>query len=181
VVAGAVTTDDRALHEEIQRRMITFGGTMDAHAAFLVWRGLRTFRIRLTEACRTAATLADMMASEPDVTRVVYPGRADHPDAGATAGRVMPGPHGAMLTLVLDGGDERALKVIRRLEVAVEATSLGGVETLASLPFNSSHFNMTPQQRIDAGILPGMLRLSIGLEGDEALAGDLRQALKQTR
>lgn len=181
VVAGAVTTDDRALHEEIQRRIITFGGAQDAHAAFLVWRGLRTFRVRLAEACRTAATLADLLASEPGVTHVVYPGRPDHPDAGAVVDRVMPGPHGAMLTLVLDGGDERALQVIRALEVAVEATSLGGVETLASLPFNSSHFNMTPQQRIDAGILPGMLRLSVGLEGEEVLLGDLRQALKQTR
>jgi cystathionine beta-lyase/cystathionine gamma-synthase len=92
----------------------------------------------------------------------------------------MPGRHGGMLTLVLTGGDERALQVIRRLEVAVEATSLGGVETLASLPFNSSHFNMTPEQRIDAGILPGMLRLSVGLEGADALVGDLEQALAAT-
>ncbi|MBW3601654.1 MAG: PLP-dependent transferase [Actinobacteria bacterium] len=179
VVAGAVTTDDRALHEEIQRRVVTFGGSMDAHAAFLVWRGLRTFRVRLAEACRTAAALADLMASEAGITGVVYPGRADHPDAGTVVARVMPGPHGAMLALVIEGGDERALEVIRRLQVAVEATSLGGVESLASLPFNSSHFNMTPQQRRDAGILPGMLRLSIGLEGEEALAGDLRRALKR--
>ncbi len=180
VVAGAVTTSDREVHEEIQRRIITFGGAMDAHAAFLVWRGLRTFGVRLAEACRTAAELADLMASHEAVERVVYPGRADHPDAGDVVDRVMPGPHGAMLTLVLAGGDERALQVIRRLAVAVEATSLGGVETLASLPFNSSHFNMTPQQRIAAGILPGMLRLSVGLEGVDALAGDLRQALEHT-
>jgi len=180
VVAGAVTTNDREVHEEIQRRIITFGGAMDAHAAFLVWRGLRTFGVRLAEACRTAAELADLMASHEAVERVVYPGRADHPDAGDVVDRVMPGPHGAMLTLVLAGGDARALQVIRRLAVAVEATSLGGVETLASLPFNSSHFNMTPQQRIAAGILPGMLRLSVGLEGVDALAGDLRQALEHT-
>ena len=67
----------------------------------------------------------------------------------------MPGPHGAMLTLVLEGGDARALQVLRRLEVAIEATSLGGVESLASVPFNSSHFNMTPQERLDAEIPPG--------------------------
>jgi cystathionine beta-lyase/cystathionine gamma-synthase len=180
VVAGAVTTTDREVHEEIQRRIITFGGAMDAHAAFLVWRGLRTFEVRLTEACRTAAELAELMAAHDAVERVVYPGRADHPDAGAVVDRVMAGPHGAMLTLVLAGGDEQALQVIRRLAVAVEATSLGGVETLASLPFNSSHFNMTPQQRVAAGILPGMLRLSVGLEGVDALAGDLRQALEHT-
>src|SRR5439155_4804558 len=118
VVAGAVTTDDVALHEEVQRRVITFGGCLDPHAAFLVWRGLRTFRVRLAEACRTAAALADAMADEDGVAAVVYPGRPDHPDAvSGVVARVMPGAAGAMLTLVLDGGDERALRVLRALAV----------------------------------------------------------------
>jgi cystathionine beta-lyase/cystathionine gamma-synthase len=86
-----------------------------------------------------------------------------------------------MLSLVLAGGDDRVLRVLRRLRVAVEATSLGGVETLASVPFNSSHFNMTPKQRADAGIPPGMLRLSVGLEGADELIADLRQAIAGTR
>jgi len=178
VVAGAVTTDDVGLHEQVQQRVITFGGCLDPHAAFLVWRGLRTFRVRLAEACRTAAVLADDMAKQDGVAAVVYPGRHDHPDAGTgVVARVMPGAAGAMLTLVLEGGDARAREVLRALEVAVEATSLGGVETLASTPFNSSHFNMTPQERLDAGILPGMLRLAVGLEGEDALRADLRHAL----
>jgi cystathionine beta-lyase/cystathionine gamma-synthase len=180
VVAGAVTTDDVELHEQVQRRVITFGGCLDAHAAFLVWRGLRTFEIRLATACRTAAAVAAAMADTPGVSHVRYPGRPDHPDAGAVAEAVMPGARGAMVSLVLDGGDERALAVLRRLRVAVEATSLGGVETLASLPFNSSHFNMTGEQRLEAGIPPGLLRLSVGLEGEEALVADLRQAIAAT-
>jgi cystathionine beta-lyase/cystathionine gamma-synthase len=181
VVAGAVTTDDTGLHEAILRRVITFGGCLDPHAAFLVWRGLRTFRVRLAESCRTAAVLADGMAGQDGVARVVYPGRPDHPDAATgVVSRVMPGATGAMLTLVLDGGDERALRLLHALAVAVEATSLGGVETLASTPFNSSHFSLTPQERQDAGIVPGMLRLAIGLEGAEVLAADLRQALGQS-
>ncbi|MBW3657187.1 MAG: PLP-dependent transferase [Actinobacteria bacterium] len=90
----------------------------------------------------------------------------------------MPERRGAMLILVPEGGDERALRAVRSLRVAVEATSLGGVETLASLPFNSSHFNMSPEERIDAGILPGMLRLAIGLGGVDVLLDDLRQAIK---
>jgi len=180
VVAGAVSTNDLTLHEEIQRRIITLGGCLDPHAAFLVWRGLRTFRVRLTDACRTAEKLADAVAHEVGVSQVIYPGRRDHPDAGDKVSRMMPGPHGAMLTLILEGGDARALQVLHRLEVAIEATSLGGVESLASVPFNSSHFNMTPQERLDAGIVPGMLRLSIGLEGEQALLDDLRRALRAT-
>jgi cystathionine beta-lyase/cystathionine gamma-synthase len=176
VIAGVVCTDDADLADEIQRRMITFGGSLDPHAAFLVWRGVRTFRVRLEEACRVAATLADTLADEAGVAGVVHPGRDDHPDADVVA-QVMPGARGAMLTLIVEGGDERALRMVRQLAVAVEATSLGGVETLASLPFNSSHFNMTPQQRVEAGILPGMVRLAIGLEGVDVLLADLRQAL----
>lgn len=177
VVAGAVTLDDEELALEVQRRMITFGGCLDPHAAYLVWRGLRTFGVRLAEACRTAAVVADKMADEWGVEHVRYPGRLDHPDAGAVADAVMPGARGAMVSLVLSGGDQAALRVIRRLQVAVEATSLGGVESLASLPFNSSHFNMTDQERLDAGIPPGLLRLAVGLEGEEALIEDLKQAI----
>ncbi len=177
VVAGAVSTNDRALHEDIQRRLITFGGCADPHAAFLLWRGLRTFRVRLAESCRTAAALADQLAKEPAIRQVVYPGRDDHADAGEVMARVMPGASGAMLTVVVEGGDQRALAVLRALQVAFEATSLGGVETLASTPFNSSHFNMTAEERLAAGIQPGTIRLSIGLEGEETLLEDLRQAL----
>lgn len=177
VVAGVVCCDDVDLMEQVQRRMITFGGCLDPHAGFLVWRGVRTFRVRLAEACAVASQLAETMAGEDGIVGVVHPSRTDHPDH-EVASRVMPDHRGAMLTLVVDGGDERALDLVRHLEVAVEATSLGGVETLASLPFNSSHFNMTPEARLEAGILPGMVRLAIGLEGYDALAGDLRQALK---
>lgn len=178
VIAGAISCASAELMEAIQQRIITFGGAMDPHAAFLVWRGTRTFRVRLQEMCSVAAALADELVSDPDVQAVVYPGRDDHPDAGTVVDAVMPGARGAMLTLVVNGGDERALRVVRALRVAVEATSLGGVETLASLPFNSSHFNMTSEQRLDAGILPGMVRLSIGLEGYDVLLDDLRQALR---
>ena len=178
VVAGCVTTNDVGRHEEILRRLITFGGCLDPHAAFLVWRGLRTFRVRMAESCRTAGVLADDLAKHAGVDRVVYPGRHDHPDvATGVVTRVMPDASGAMLTLVVDGGDDRALKVLRALRVGVEATSLGGVETLASTPFNSSHFSLTPQERLDAGIVPGMLRLAVGLEGEDALREDLERAL----
>jgi cystathionine beta-lyase/cystathionine gamma-synthase len=178
VIAGVVCTDDTELLEEIQRRMITFGGSLDPHAGYLVWRGLQTFEVRLREACRTARGLAETLVDETGVLGVVYPGRDDHPDAASVAPRVMPEARGAMVTLVLDGGDERALEVIRNLRVATEATSLGGVETLASLPFNSSHFNMSSEERLAAGILPGMLRLSVGLEGEDRIREDVRQAMK---
>ena len=180
VVAGAVTTDDLELADEVQKRLITFGGCLDPHAAFLVWRGMRTFGVRLAEACRSADVVATKLADEPGVVHVRHPGRLDHPDSGAVVDAVMPDAKGAMVSLVLEGGDDRVLQVLRRLSVAVEATSLGGVETLASVPFNSSHFNMSAQERLAVGIPPGLLRLSVGLEGADVLVDDLRRAIAAT-
>jgi len=71
---GVVTADDVSLLEDIQRRMITLGGCLDPHPAFLVWRGMQTLRIRLIEECRTAAAIAAAMADDQDVERVLYPG-----------------------------------------------------------------------------------------------------------
>lgn len=123
-------------------------------------------------------TLADLMASHAGISGVLYPGRSDHSDAGGVVGRVMTGPHGAMLTLVIAGGDKWALQVIRRLERSRRGHQSRRVSRPSRACRSTRHaFNMTPLQRIDAGILPGMLRLSVGLEGVEVLVGDLRQAL----
>jgi cystathionine beta-lyase/cystathionine gamma-synthase len=86
-----------------------------------------------------------------------------------------------MVSFTVDGGDDRALRVMRRLEVACEATSLGGVETLVSTPFNSSHFSLTPEERRAVRIDDGMVRVSCGVEPAELLVSDFAQALDATR
>jgi cystathionine beta-lyase/cystathionine gamma-synthase len=180
VIAGAVT-GDRATLREIQRRLITFGGCLDPHAAYLVWRGLQTFDVRMARQCETARAVAAYLGGHPDVLDVRFPGLPSA-DAGDVASRVMTkGAHGAMVTFTVAGGDARALQVMRGLRVACEATSLGGVETLVSTPFNSSHFSLTPEERTAARIDDGMIRLSCGIEGADVLIADLHNALDQTR
>ncbi|PVG83212.1 hypothetical protein DDE18_07875 [Nocardioides gansuensis] len=85
-----------------------------------------------------------------------------------------------MVSFTVAGGDERALRVMRRLEIGCEATSLGGVETLVSTPFNSSHFSLTPAERRAARIDDGMIRVSCGVEPVDALVEDFRRALDAT-
>jgi cystathionine beta-lyase/cystathionine gamma-synthase len=177
VIAGVVLAD-AATVTEIQKRVITFGGCLDPHAAFLVWRGIQTFSLRLDRSCATAAALADRLAANPEVVSVRYPGRADYSRA-EIAGRLMR-TGGAMVAFTVRGGDARALAVMRRLTVASEATSLGGVETLVSTPFNSSHFSLTPAERAAARIDDGMIRLSCGIEEAESLIADIEQALADT-
>ena len=175
VIAGAVAGDPETLRE-VRLRVVTFGGSLDPHAAYLLWRGLQTFEVRVRRQCETAARLADWLAERADVRAVLYPARTDHPQHDLAARLLPDGLGGAMVTFVLDD-DARALAVMRSLRVASEATSLGGVETLVSTPFNSSHASLADDERLRAGIEPGMIRLSVGLEPYEALRDDLAGAM----
>jgi cystathionine beta-lyase/cystathionine gamma-synthase len=182
VIAGAVVGSFE-LVREVQRRVVTLGTCLDPHAAFLVWRGLQTFELRLARSSATARALAAALDRRDDVASVRHPSLPGYSRA-EVARRVLRSDDGglrggAMVSFTVHGGDERALRVMRRLEVACEATSLGGVETLVSTPFNSSHFSLTPQERRDARIDDGMLRVSCGVEPEEAVVGDFLRALDE--
>jgi len=179
VIAGAVLGDFE-LVREVQRRIITFGACLDPHAAYLVWRGLQTFEVRMARSTATALTVASALEKRADVRAVRYPGLASYPRREVAQRTMRDGRGGAMVTFTVEGGNARALAVMRRLEVACEATSLGGVESLVSTPFNSSHFSLTPEERRAARIDDGMIRLSCGVEPAEALVADLRAALDGT-
>lgn len=161
-------------HADIARcwsGMIHLGGCLDPHAAWLVWRGLKTLHLRMREATANATRVAAWLAEHPRVTHVYHPSRLTSADAGAASLL----QHGGMLSFVVDGGDAAAQSSLDRLQTIVPATSLGGVESLASLPFNTSH--RTPEARQLVGLRPGTVRLSVGIESCEDLVADLAQAL----
>jgi len=173
------------LVREVQRRVITLGTCLDPHAAYLVWRGMQTFELRVRQSNSAARALAAALAQRDDVLGVRHPSLPDYPRA-EVAGRVLrrdeSGPRtGAMVSFTVEGGDDRALQVMRRLRIACEATSLGGVETLVSTPFNSSHFSLTPAERKAARIDDGMIRVSCGVEPVEDLVDDFVTALEGAR
>jgi cystathionine beta-lyase/cystathionine gamma-synthase len=180
VIAGCVIANEEIIRE-IQRRLITFGGCLDPHAAFLVWRGLQTFQVRLAQQTANAQMVAEFLEARGDVRRVCYPGLPSYQWRSLAQKVLNPGCTGAMVTFVVEGGDDRALAFMRGLRVATEATSLGGVETLVSTPFNSSHFSLSDDERAASGIDPGMVRLSVGLEESDELIGDIEQALDETK
>jgi cystathionine beta-lyase/cystathionine gamma-synthase len=181
VIAGVVVgAHDRV--REVQRRVITLGTCLDPHAAYLVWRGMQTFEVRMQRASSTAAELARRLEQHPDVVRVRYPGLPGDP-ATETASRVLrrDGDElraGAMLAFTVAGGDERALRAMHAMRVACEATSLGGVESLVSTPFNSSHFSLPADERRAARIDDGMIRMSVGLEPVDVLHADIATAIE---
>jgi cystathionine beta-lyase/cystathionine gamma-synthase len=176
VVAGCVVSNQEIVRE-VQRRVVTFGACLDPHAAFLVWRGLKTFRVRLERQTQTATRLAGFLEGRADIDRVLYPGLPSYPGR-ETADRLLASDRtGAMVTFVVAGGDDRARALMTRLTIPAEATSLGGVETLVSTPVTSSHFSLTPDELAHAGIEPGMVRLSVGLEDAEDPIEDMGNAL----
>ena len=179
VIAGSVVGDEATIRE-VQRRVITFGGSLDPHAAYLVHRGLKTFEVRIARQTINAQEIAEFLQGREDVLRVAYPGLASYRWREVAEKLLKNGRTGAMVTFVVAGGDRRALAFMRSLQLAHEATSLGGVETLVSTPFNSSHFSLTAEERKDAGIDFGMVRLSVGIEQADLLVEDIRQALDQT-
>jgi cystathionine gamma-synthase len=143
------------------------GACLGPVEAYLLLRGLRTLFVRVERASRTAAALAERLAALPDVG-VLYPGLPSHPQH-AVAARQMERGFGGMLSIRVDGGAAAALEVVRRLEVWVPATSLGGVDSLVEHRYTvEGEGTPTP---------PDLLRLSVGLEHEDDLFEDLRQAI----
>jgi len=174
ILAGVVA-GSQALMDKVRSNIIYLGGAMDPGAAFLLIRGMKTLQIRVERECKSAMAVAKYLARHPKVSRVHYPGLASHPDH-ALARRQMRG-FGAMMAFDLKGGLKAARRFCDRVRVFLVAASLGGVESLVILPIYSSHYKMSAAELSAAGVEPGTVRVSIGLEDPEDLIEDLRQAL----
>ena len=174
VIAG-VAVGSHSLIEKIRDLIIYLGGSMDPEAAFLLIRGMKTLEVRVPRQCQTALTVARYLEEHPKVARVHYPGLPSHPDH-KLAKRQMKG-FGAMMAFDLKGGLAAARRFCDRTRVFLLAASLGGVESLVVLPIYSSHYRMSAAELRAAGVEPGTVRVSIGLEDPADLIEDLRQAL----
>ena len=151
------------------------GACPDPFMSYLLDRSLKTFELRVSRQNENALVLAKALEKHPKISRVLYPGLKSHPQH-KLARRQMFG-FGGMVTIEVKGGVKAAVKVADNLKVAINAMSLGGVETLVSIPVYSSHINMSDAELAQHGVSPGMIRISVGVEGAEDLIGDFRQAL----
>jgi cystathionine beta-lyase/cystathionine gamma-synthase len=174
IVAGAVV--GRAnLVERVKKKLDHFGGSLDPHACFLLQRGLKTLALRMRHQNDSASRLASALSGTAGVEQVHYPALASHP-RHARATRLFSGM-GGVLSFTLSGGVAAAQELVRGLELAVSAPSLGGPETLVTLPATTSHAGMSADERAKAGIADGLVRVSVGLEDPGDLVADFTQAL----
>ena len=174
-VTGGVVTGPRALVAPIEKTRRMLGTVLDPYPAYALGRGLKTLPLRVARHNANAQAVAEFLASDSRVSQVYYPGLPAHPDH-QIAKKQMSG-FGGMVCFDLDGRLDRAEQVYDHFTLIARAASLGGVESLASMPVYTSQWGHTDEQLREAGITKGMIRLSVGLEDPEDIIADLDQAL----
>ncbi|MFO7301160.1 MAG: aminotransferase class I/II-fold pyridoxal phosphate-dependent enzyme [Acidobacteriota bacterium] len=174
IVAGALAGSATLIERLSEARRI-LGGVLDPGAAYALARGMKTMGLRVARQNESAMRLARWLEGDPRVRQVLYPGLPSHPDH-ELASRQMRG-YGGMLTVAVRGGYEAACRVFDRFELIGRAASLGGIETLCSMPVLTSHYGVAPEALEAAGVTDDMLRISVGLEDVEDLIADFDRAL----
>lgn len=175
VVGGAIVAGTPELAEQVAATANALGTTSSPYDAWLVLRGVKTLPLRMQAHERNAQALAQFLLEHPKVSRVHYPGLPDHP--GHALARRQQDGFGAMLSFDLEGGEAAVFRLVERLKLYAFAESLGGVESLIEHPASMSHAAMTPQAQAQAGIGPGLVRVSVGIEDADDLIADLAEGL----
>ena len=174
IVAGAVI--GRAeLVDRVKNRLDHLGGSLDPHACFLLHRGMKTLALRVRYQNESALRIAKFLDDHQAIEKVNYPGLDTHPQHERA--RELFDGFGGMLSFELRGGAATAAEFIKSTTLPIIAPSLGGVETLLTLPVKTSHSGMSPEDRQALGITDGLIRMSVGIEATEDIIEDLKHAL----
>ncbi len=175
IVGGCVVTKTKELFGEVAYVMKNVGFNMDPHQAWLTRRGLKTLSIRIERAQANAMKVAGFLENHPKIDWILYPGLKSHPQY-ELAKKQMAGP-GAMMSFGVKGGLKAGKTVMDNVHLALLAVSLGGIETLIQHPASMTHSKLSSEERLEAGITDGLVRLSVGIEDADDIIADLDHAL----
>jgi cystathionine gamma-synthase len=170
IVAGRQDLIDR-----IRQTRTTLGGVMDPHAAWLLLRGIKTLAVRVQRQNQSALRIAEFLAQHAKVRRVHYPFLEGHPQRAIAMEQMSGG--GGMVSFEVEGSGEDAKRMTEALQLFTLAPSLGGVDSLVSIPVLTSHAMISPDQRQKMGVTEQLIRLSVGIENVDDLIADLENAL----
>jgi cystathionine beta-lyase/cystathionine gamma-synthase len=174
VIAGLATGKRKDI-ESIKEKRTTLGGCLDPHAAFLLQRGMMTLAVRMQKHNENGLRVAEFLEDHKEVNKVNYPGLESHPSHELA--KKMMSSFGGMLSFEVKGRRKEANKFLGALKLLLAAPSLGGVETLISIPAETSHSYLTKKERLGQGIKDNLIRMSVGIEDFEDIKKDLNQAL----
>ncbi len=178
LLAGALFGKS-SLISKVKLKSKYFGGTADPFMAFLLGRSLATFELRVSRCNSNALIIATELSKHKMVNKVVYPFLPSHPDYKIAKKQMSGG--GGVVTIEVKGGVKNAIKFVDSLNVAINAVSLGGVETLVSIPVYSTHVNLSQKELDEHKVTPGMVRISIGVENIDDLLKDFTDSLNKLK
>ena len=179
VLGGALCGSQEMIHDRIRPFMRCAGPSMSAFNAWVLLKGLETVDLRVREMSRVALVLADFVDSHPAVDRVVHPFHPSHPEQGLAKSQQESG--GGIVTFFLKGGQEAAYKAINATRLMSITANFGDTKSTITHPASTTHKRIGPELQERAGITPGLLRVSVGLEDEQDLQEDLSRALDAAR
>jgi cystathionine gamma-synthase len=174
LICGAVA-GRRELIERIWETRTTLGNCMDPHASWVLVRGMKTLAVRVARQNENAQRVAEFLSEHAKVRQVHYPFLKSHPQYALAREQMNGG--GGMVTFEVEGTGEDARRASEAMRLFTLAPSLGGVESLVSIPVLTSHLTVPPEERRRVGITEQMIRLSVGIENADDLIADLERAL----
>jgi len=175
VIAGALAFNSKELYDKMNFILKTMGTGLSAFDSWVALRGVKTLAVRVERAGKNALAIAKLLESHAKVDKVIYPGLKSHPQYKAHWANSRGG--GGMLSFYIKGGQKQASNFLKNLKVFTLAESLGGVESLAEHPLTMTHGSVPAEHRKVLGIFDNFIRLSVGIEDEEDLLNDIRQAL----
>jgi len=176
IVGGVVIGSDELISDLRRNTLGYIGATMSPFDAWLTLLSLETLPIRIEKHCLNAEKVSEFLSQHPKVKSINYPSSPDHPQHGLANQQMING-FGGMLSFVVEGGRDAAVKVIEAFKMIAIVPSFGTSRTIATHPATHTHDGMSPEERSAAGIYDGLIRLSVGLEDTADIINDLEQAL----
>ena len=176
VVVGALVVRDPKLAERLYFIQNASGAVCGPMDSYLVLRGIKTLHLRMQRHCENGEEIAHFLSGHPAIEKVYWPGFSTHPNHEVA--RTQMKAFGGMISFIPKGGTyERAVEIVKKLEVFTLAESLGGVESLVGHPASMTHASIPKEEREKSGVTDALIRLSVGIEDIEDLKEDLEQAL----
>jgi O-succinylhomoserine sulfhydrylase len=175
-LGGVVLADEAFVENHLKDYLRHTGPALSPFNAWVLLKSLEDMELRVHAACASAAKIADALAEQRQIARVIYPGRSDHPQADL-AKRQM-GSGGALIAFEIKGGQDAAFKFMNGLDIIDISNNLGDAKSLITHPTTTTHQRLTPEARAELGIGDGLVRLSVGLEDPDDLVEDMVQALQ---
>lgn len=176
-LGGVILSSEAFIQEHIHTFLRQTGPSMSPFNAWVLLKGLETLSIRVKAQTESAAAIADALATHPKISRLVYPGRADHPQAAIVKKQMRAGS--TLIGFEVKGGKAAAFRALNALKLARISNNLGDSKSIVTHPATTTHQRLTPEARVELGISEGFIRFSAGLEHKDDLIEDLTAALEK--